>query len=85
MRGEGGSRGVSANEYTCVHGAQRNFGYLTPNLQNLRLRPTALAQIRESTVLSPNFLTSKVPKHRFQRVEKLVLEEIDSCEGIFKI
>ncbi len=32
MRGEGGSCGVSANEYSCTHGAQINFGDLTPYL-----------------------------------------------------
>jgi hypothetical protein len=30
MRGEGG--GVSANEYSCAHGAQINFGDLTSYL-----------------------------------------------------
>ncbi len=31
MRGEGrGVCGVSVNEYSCAHGAQINFGYLTP-------------------------------------------------------
>jgi hypothetical protein len=30
MRGEGGSGGVSANEYSCAHGAQINFRDLTP-------------------------------------------------------
>jgi hypothetical protein len=33
MRGEGGGGGgVSANEYSCAHGAQINFGDLTPYL-----------------------------------------------------
>ncbi len=32
MRGEGVDPGVSANEYSCAHGAQINFGYLTPCL-----------------------------------------------------
>ncbi len=32
MRVEGGSCGVSANEYSCTHGAQINFGDLTPYL-----------------------------------------------------
>jgi hypothetical protein len=32
MRGEGGSCGVSANEYSCTHEAQINFGDLTPFL-----------------------------------------------------
>ncbi len=32
MRGEGWSCGVSANEYSCAHGAQINFGDLTPYL-----------------------------------------------------
>jgi hypothetical protein len=32
MRGEGGSCGFSANEYSCTHGAQINFGDLTPYL-----------------------------------------------------
>jgi hypothetical protein len=32
MRGEGGSCGVSANEYSCAHGAQINFGDLSPYL-----------------------------------------------------
>jgi hypothetical protein len=32
MRGGGRSCGVSANEYTCTHGAQINFGDLTPYL-----------------------------------------------------
>jgi hypothetical protein len=31
MRGGGGC-GVSANEYSCTHRAQKNFGYLTPYL-----------------------------------------------------
>jgi hypothetical protein len=30
--GGGGSVGVSANEYSCAHGAQINFGDLTPYL-----------------------------------------------------
>jgi hypothetical protein len=30
--GGGRSCGVSANEYSCTHGAQRNFGDLTPYL-----------------------------------------------------
>ncbi len=30
--GVGGSCGVSANEYSCAHGAQKNFGDLTPYL-----------------------------------------------------
>jgi hypothetical protein len=30
--GEWGSGGVSANEYSCTHGAQINFGDLTPYL-----------------------------------------------------
>jgi hypothetical protein len=30
--GKGGLRGVSANEYSCAHGAQINFGDLTPCL-----------------------------------------------------
>jgi hypothetical protein len=30
--GEGGSCGVSANEYSCAYGAQINFGGLTPFL-----------------------------------------------------
>jgi hypothetical protein len=34
MRGEGGSGGVSANEYNCAHGAQINFVDLTPYLTN---------------------------------------------------
>ncbi len=32
MRGEGGSCGVSANEYSWAHGALINFGDLTPYL-----------------------------------------------------
>jgi hypothetical protein len=32
MQGEGGSCGVSASEYSCTHGAQINFGDLTPYL-----------------------------------------------------
>jgi hypothetical protein len=32
MRGKGGSCGVSANEYSCAHGAQINFEDLTPYL-----------------------------------------------------
>jgi hypothetical protein len=32
MRGEVGSCGVLANEYSCEHGAQINFGDLTPYL-----------------------------------------------------
>ena len=33
MRGGGGKGcGVSANEYSCAHGAQIHFGYLTPYL-----------------------------------------------------
>jgi hypothetical protein len=32
MRGEGGSHGVSANEYSFAHGSQINFGDLTPYL-----------------------------------------------------
>ncbi len=32
MRGEGRSSGVSANEYSCTHWAQINFGDLTPYL-----------------------------------------------------
>ncbi len=30
--GGGRSCGVSANKYSCVHGAQKNFGDLTPYL-----------------------------------------------------
>ncbi len=30
--GGGGGYGVSANEYSCAHGAQINFGDLTPYL-----------------------------------------------------
>ncbi len=30
--GGGGGCGVSANEYSCTHGAQINFGDLTPYL-----------------------------------------------------
>jgi hypothetical protein len=30
--GEGGSCGVSANEYSCAHGAHINFEDLTPHL-----------------------------------------------------
>ncbi len=30
VRGGGGSCGVSANKYSCAHGAQINFGELTP-------------------------------------------------------
>jgi hypothetical protein len=30
--GEGGGCGVSANEYSCAHGAQINFADLTPRL-----------------------------------------------------
>ncbi len=33
-KGGGGGSGVSANEYSCAHGAQINFGYLTPYLFN---------------------------------------------------
>jgi hypothetical protein len=32
MGGGEGLRGLSANEYSCAHGAQINFGDLTPNL-----------------------------------------------------
>jgi hypothetical protein len=34
MRGVGGMRGLrlSANEFSCAHGAQTNFGDLTPFL-----------------------------------------------------
>ncbi len=32
MRGEGGSCGVSADEYSYAHEAQINFGDLTPHL-----------------------------------------------------
>jgi hypothetical protein len=32
MRGEEGSCGVSANEYSCAHGAQINFGDLSSYL-----------------------------------------------------
>jgi len=32
MRGEGESCVVSANEYSCAHGVQINFGDLTPYL-----------------------------------------------------
>ncbi len=32
MWGEGGSCGVSANEYNCTQGAQINFGDQTPYL-----------------------------------------------------
>jgi hypothetical protein len=30
--GGGGVNGISANEYSCAHGTQINFGYLTPCL-----------------------------------------------------
>jgi hypothetical protein len=30
--GGGGVAGISANEYSCAHGAQINFGDLTPYL-----------------------------------------------------
>jgi hypothetical protein len=33
MQGKMGSCGVSANEYSCAHGAQINFGDLTPYLK----------------------------------------------------
>jgi hypothetical protein len=32
LNAEGGSCGVSANEYGCAHGGQINFGDLTPYL-----------------------------------------------------
>ncbi len=35
--GGGGSCGVSANEYSCAHGAQINFGHLTPYLTNAQI------------------------------------------------
>ncbi len=37
--GRWGSCGVSANEYSCAHGAQINFGDLTPYLTNDRCLP----------------------------------------------
>jgi hypothetical protein len=33
---EGGSCGVSAKKYSCVHGAQINFGGVTPYLNYAR-------------------------------------------------
>ncbi len=33
MGGGGGGCGVSVNEYSCAHGAQTNFGDLTPYLK----------------------------------------------------
>ncbi len=72
--GRGGeSRGLSQWIHLCTWSPKKLW--ISNSIFNLRLRPTALAQ---STVLSPNFLTFKVTRHRFQRVEKLVLEEIDS-------
>jgi hypothetical protein len=43
--GEGGRlRGLSANEYSCAHGAQVNFGNLTPYLINLYGLSTLLSR-----------------------------------------
>jgi hypothetical protein len=47
MRG-GGSCGVSANEYSCTHGAQINFGDLTPYITYApSLYPEAVRHERE--------------------------------------
>jgi len=52
MRGKGGGCGVSANEYSCAHGAQINFGDLTPYLnyveKDLALHPKWDATMFES-------------------------------------
>ncbi len=47
--GGGGNGGVSANEYSCTHGAQINFGDLTPYwmlLVNTRKSTSLITQIR---------------------------------------
>jgi hypothetical protein len=49
MRGEGGSCWASADEYSCAHGAQINFGDLTPYLTHGLERLTANAKV--ATVL----------------------------------
>ncbi len=44
MRDGGEGCGVSANEYSCAHGAQKNYGDLTPYLtydRNLEWKPIA--------------------------------------------
>jgi hypothetical protein len=42
--GEGGSCGVLANEYSCAHGAQINFGDLIPNLTYVRYQTKSSKQ-----------------------------------------
>ncbi len=60
MRGEGGSYGVSANENSFTHGAQKNFGDLTPYLTP----PTSFAnlflsfRLRSGRVLHRSLLRS---------------------------
>jgi hypothetical protein len=44
--GGGRLRGLSANEYSCAHGAQENFGDLTPYLIKLRAFYTPLPSAR---------------------------------------
>ncbi len=39
MGGGGGGCGFSVNEYSCAHGAQKNFGYLIPYLTYGRREP----------------------------------------------
>ncbi len=58
--GGGGSRGVSANEYSCANGAQLNFRDLTPYLTYVPNKRAEKRTIRQSEpsqrILSPKFV-----------------------------
>jgi hypothetical protein len=42
-KGGGGGRGASDNEYSCAHGAQINFGDLTPQFNLWRQKSAVFA------------------------------------------
>ncbi len=67
--GGGGAGGrVSANEYRCVHGAQINFGDLTPYLTYalLQLKNTVLFQLQSLNPMTLFILSSYVKKKTAQ-------------------
>ncbi len=65
MRGGGRGGGGSANKYSCAHGAQLNFGDLTPYL-TYGIHNTVL---QDSTLL-PMCSTSQIYTHEVQETPK---------------
>jgi len=80
----GGGCGVSANKYSCAHGAQINFGDLSPYLTYGELYHTCADRIARKIESSPKSFTPVLHKGRITNLTCISYSMAEKGEGHIK-